>query len=725
MVAADLGIDGVALRRMNLITEAELPYKIGNLVPYETESAYDTGDYHATFDRCLAEIGWVDKQALQGALIDGRYHGLGFAPFVESGGAGPRENARLVVEDDGSVSIYVGSSALGQGIETVFAQIAGDALDLPMERLRVLHGSTTYVQEGFGTYHSRAVVMGGSAVLNGCHNLLEALRVAMRDRAGLPNAEIILSGGVLQAGEGRRLPLAAFAGTSALGTFANTHRTYSYGAHACHVAVDPKTGHVEIIDYVAVEDVGRAINPGIVHGQAIGAIVQGLGGVFLDHLVYDEDAQLTNASLADYLVPHRLRLPQRARRDAGIAAVLDQSAGCQGRRGGRDRLRGGRGRQCSGRGAGLARRAAAGPATVALRHLAPHPRGADPHHDLGNTMPVDVHAHYVPGSMMEQLDSRAAEFGISIVQHPPSCSCAIHFNYGLKVRPFFAKLIESVERRKDSMAAQGVDRQVLSMWADIFGYGLPDAQARAWHRFMNEHVGRLCLAHDRHFSLLASLPLGNPQDAAAELEYAVTQLGAVGAVVAANVEGVNLGELPLDPVWQTAVDLDVGVFIHPVQAQPQPRTAKFALSQIAQYTFDTTLCAGSLIFSGVLDRFPTLRLLLSHGGGTFPYLTGRFDVMHERMDRAGQHDVAEHAPSTYLRRFYYDTIVHDPSILRWLAERVSVDRVVLGSDDSFPPADRDPVGTVHRAGFTDAEAAKIMEHNPRGLFPRLAAGLSS
>ena len=303
MVAADLGIDSVEFRRRNLITEADLPYKIGVLVPYEAESEYDTGDYHATFDRCLAEIGWVENQALQGALIDGRYHGFGFAPFVESGGAGPRENARLVVELDGSISIYVGSSALGQGLETVFAQIAGDALDLPMDRLRVLHGSTTYVHEGFGTYHSRAVVMGGSAVLNGCHNLLDVLRTAMRERVGRPNEAIVLSGGVVRAGEGRELELSAFAGLSAEGTFANTHRTYSYGAHACHVAVDPKTGHVEVLDYVAVEDVGRAINPAIVHGQAIGAIVQGLGGVFLDHLVYDADAQLINASLADYLVP--------------------------------------------------------------------------------------------------------------------------------------------------------------------------------------------------------------------------------------------------------------------------------------------------------------------------------------------------------------------------------------------------------------------------------------
>ncbi len=336
-------------------------------------------------------------------------------------------------------------------------------------------------------------------------------------------------------------------------------------------------------------------------------------------------------------------------------------------------------------------------------------------------MPIDVHAHYVPPSILETVEGRAREFGLSVVKHPPSCACAFHFDYGLKVRPFFPKLVEPVERRLGAMAQQGVNRQVLSSWCDIFGHALPREQSAAWHRFLNQHLADLCDNDGRHFSMLASVPFPHAQDSAAELEHAVNQLGAVGAVVAANVEGANLGELNLDPFWQTAVDLDVAVFIHPVQAQPNPRTAKFALSQIAQYTVDTTLCVGSLIFAGVLDRFPTLRILLSHGGGTFPYLTGRFDVMHERMDRATQGDVAAQAPSAYLRRFWYDTILHDPAILRWLAERVSVDRIALGSDYSFPPADRDPVGMVRSAGFTDAELKAIVEDNPRVLFPRLPA----
>jgi carbon-monoxide dehydrogenase large subunit len=146
------------------------------------------------------------------------------------------------------------------------------------------------------------MVVGGSAVMNGCSNLLVAIRSSAIERLGFPNEEITIADGVVSGGA-KRAELSEFAGLEADGTFATTIRTYSYGAHACHLAVDPRTGGVEILDYVAIEDVGRAINPHIVHGQAIGALVQGLGGVFLEHLLYDQDAQILNASLADYMVP--------------------------------------------------------------------------------------------------------------------------------------------------------------------------------------------------------------------------------------------------------------------------------------------------------------------------------------------------------------------------------------------------------------------------------------
>jgi aminocarboxymuconate-semialdehyde decarboxylase len=330
-------------------------------------------------------------------------------------------------------------------------------------------------------------------------------------------------------------------------------------------------------------------------------------------------------------------------------------------------------------------------------------------------MPVDVHAHYVPLAMIEKLRKDGARLGISVAEPEPGGQC-LAFAYGLRVRPFFAKLIEEPERRITDMARSGIDRQILSTWMDILGYGLEVENGAAWHRLLNESLAELCQRYPDRFSMLASGPLPDAARAARELEHAVRALGAVGAVAATNVEGTNLGELPLDEYWAAAVELGVPVFLHPTEPAPTPRTRRFALNTIVQYTFDTTLAVGSLLSSGVLDRFPTLTLILSHGGGALPYLIGRFDVMHERSDRAATGIAATSPPSTYLQRIFYDTILHDPEALRYLASRVGVERLVIGSDDGFPPADRDPIASLRRAGFTADERHRIAEANPRALF---------
>jgi aminocarboxymuconate-semialdehyde decarboxylase len=329
-------------------------------------------------------------------------------------------------------------------------------------------------------------------------------------------------------------------------------------------------------------------------------------------------------------------------------------------------------------------------------------------------MPIDVHAHYVPAALLETLEREGARYGISLVETEPACR-AVRFAYGVTLRPFFAKLTEEPARRLASMDAAGIDRQLLSTWCDVFGYGLDATHGVPWHRTLNETLAAVAQRFPDRFSLLASAYLPDATAAARELERAVTTLGAVGAIVPANVEGANLGELPLDEFWAAAVALRVPVFVHPVQPNPAPRTRRFALNTIAQYTFDTTLAVGSLIGAGVLDRFPALRLVLAHGGGTFPYLAGRFDCM---FTRTGITTAAP--PSAYLDRMFYDTLLHDPAALRYLASRAGVEHLVLGTDDGFPPADHDPLGSLRRAGFGDAEIHRVADATPRALFERLA-----
>src|SRR3954471_5520077 len=304
IVAKDLGLDRTEFRRRNLISEAQMPYSLATVIPLDMETETDSGDYAATLDRCLEEIGWCTKATQRGRLIDGRYHGMAVGCYLEGGASGPRENARMQIEDDGTIAVFVGSSGVGQGVETVFAQIAADALEMPMESIKgVFHGSADFLREGFGSYSSRSVVMGGSAILDAAKKLRDAIREAAAKQLGCAAAEVDIVNDTA-IGPGRSsVMLKELAGISVDGTYASNKRTYSYGAHAAHVAVDAKIGQVEVLDYVAVEDVGRIINPETLHGQCVGAIVQGLGGALLEQLVYDDNGQLLTGSLADYLMP--------------------------------------------------------------------------------------------------------------------------------------------------------------------------------------------------------------------------------------------------------------------------------------------------------------------------------------------------------------------------------------------------------------------------------------
>ncbi|MBL0422647.1 xanthine dehydrogenase family protein molybdopterin-binding subunit [Ramlibacter sp. AW1] len=312
-IAADeLGIDPVEFRRMNLVRSEQMPYPLATLDKPNKPEHLDSGDYRITLDRCLKEFDWEAKKALQGKLVDGRYHGIAIGCFIEGGGGGIRESARLEIEPDGRLTIYVGSTNLGQGMLTVLTQIAADEFGLPMDRIQVRHGSTTYLKEGFGSFHSRSTALGGSAVVVTAATLREKIREAVAARIGCAAAEVTVAPGLTALCRGEVLDAAELGrmGVKAEGQFASHDHTYAYGASAAHVAVDVGTGKVDLIDYFGVEDIGKIINPLTAKGQSIGAVVQGLGGVFLENLAYSEDGQFLAGTLADYLMPTATDFPQ-------------------------------------------------------------------------------------------------------------------------------------------------------------------------------------------------------------------------------------------------------------------------------------------------------------------------------------------------------------------------------------------------------------------------------
>ncbi len=326
-------------------------------------------------------------------------------------------------------------------------------------------------------------------------------------------------------------------------------------------------------------------------------------------------------------------------------------------------------------------------------------------------MRIDMHAHYIPPKALSAIEQDASSYGIHLEKAAAGATCGC-FNYGLKLRPFQPRLLD-LNERWDEMARMGVDRQLLSGWGDLFGYGMPAAEGARWHRLLNETLGETVQEHSDRLSGLASVPLQDGALAARELEHSIQQAGMVGGVIAANVDDVNLGDAPLDEFWAAAVELDVPVFIHPTQPQQPERTQKHGMLQIVQFTYDTTVTVGSLIFSGVLDRFPTLNLILSHGGGYFPYQVGRFDRLYKNMQAP---TAPAQAPSDYLRRFYYDTILYHPAAICFLRDLVGADRLLLGTDYPFPVVEQDPVQFIQEAGFSSEDVDLIGGELSRQLF---------
>ena len=336
LAAADLGIDPAVLRRRNMIEASEMPYTVGATRLDGRNTVYDSGDYPSAFNRTLEEIGYHELASRQNPDEQGRYHGVGIASYVEPTGFGPFEGARVLVTENGGVEVYLGITTMGQGHETVLAQICADSLSVPIEDVTIFHGSTDYIPASIGTFGSRASVMAGSAIHMSCQTLrarilslaasyLDTQPEALDLRHGVVTfndtsagqSTLTLQQVAALAESQRRFdsprpnPLPGGEGTPLDVTeyFRIEEWTYSYGSHAAHVAVDAETGKMEVLRYVVVEDVGRCINPLTMHGQSVGGAAQGIGGAMLEELVYDAGGQLLSGSLMDYLLPTSQDIP--------------------------------------------------------------------------------------------------------------------------------------------------------------------------------------------------------------------------------------------------------------------------------------------------------------------------------------------------------------------------------------------------------------------------------
>jgi aerobic carbon-monoxide dehydrogenase large subunit len=331
LAAERLGLDRLAIRTRNLIQPDEFPYDVGLISRDNSPRRYDSGNYPECLRRVTEAVG-ADGFAAERerARAEGRAIGLGLALFVEDTGLGPYEGIRIRVDPVGRVFVFSGTSSQGQAHETTLAQVVADGLSVPLEQVTVVPGDTAGIPYGVGTFASRVGVLASTSAAHAAAEVRKkALAVAADHLEAAPEDLMLEDGRITVRGTpGRGLTLgdvAAIAtaprpgyalpggmdpGLEASGYVHVLQSTYSNGAHAAVVEVDPETGAVRILRYVAVDDCGTMINPMVVEGQIHGGIAHGIGNALLEEIVYDGAGQLVTGTLMDYALPRAADVPR-------------------------------------------------------------------------------------------------------------------------------------------------------------------------------------------------------------------------------------------------------------------------------------------------------------------------------------------------------------------------------------------------------------------------------
>jgi aerobic carbon-monoxide dehydrogenase large subunit len=326
-LAHALALDPAELRRRNFVRAEDMPYDTGLLYRDGQPLIYDSGNFPAALDKALAAVDYDGFRRQQEVWrAQGIYRGAGISSYIEGTGVGPYEGATVTVDASGSVVVATGACSQGQGHETTFAQLAADAIGVPVERVTVINADTAAIPMGVGTLASRSAVVAGSAV----HEASGRVRAQLNQAAGAlleaaPDDIAIEAGQAFVRGAPQSaVPLARVV-QSALPTYASpgpveadftatVYRhvptvTYASAVHVVLVEVDIDTGRVTLLRYVVAHDCGRIINPMIVDGQVQGGVAQGIGGGLYEELLYDASGQLLNGSFMDYLVPTTMEIP--------------------------------------------------------------------------------------------------------------------------------------------------------------------------------------------------------------------------------------------------------------------------------------------------------------------------------------------------------------------------------------------------------------------------------
>ncbi len=301
-------------------------------------------------------------------------------------------------------------------------------------------------------------------------------------------------------------------------------------------------------------------------------------------------------------------------------------------------------------------------------------------------MKIDLHTHILPKTWPDLRQRYGYGGFIRLEHHGPGCARMLLDN----------KLFREIEancwdadRRLADCADCRVDVQVLSTVPVMFSYWAKPQDTLDLARLLNDHLADVVRRHPRRFVGLGTLPMQAPELAVRELERCVRELGLCGVQIGSNVNGLNLDHPSVFPVFEAAQDLGAAVFVHPWEMLGKDRLAKYWLAWLVGMPAETAVAICSVLFGGVLERLPRLRLAFAHGGGAFPGILGR--VEHGFLSRPDLCAVDNaRNPREYLGRFYVDSLVHDADALRHLVRLLGAERVALGSDYPFPLGEAEP-----------------------------------
>ena len=321
-------------------------------------------------------------------------------------------------------------------------------------------------------------------------------------------------------------------------------------------------------------------------------------------------------------------------------------------------------------------------------------------------MIVDIHAHLTPPKdLVEPLLKGGGGHGARSARGGPG---------GITDKNVTRILSDPLARIGD-MDALGIDMSVLTPGPPRGFYRQAPADGLAVERAVNDYAAEVVAAHPKRFASLGIVPLPDVKGAIAEMERVVRELGFKGVRVATNIDGMELDDAALDDFYAAAEDLGALIYTHPQGFTHPERLDAYYMSNAVGNPLESTLMIVRMVFAGIFERYPKLKVFVSHGGGFFPFYVGRFDQCFK--ERAECQEKVSRLPSSFLGQIYYDTVVFKPEYIAFLTQVAGVGQVMLGTDRPYDMGERDPVGLVNAVqGLSDTERAQIMGGTAAKLF---------